>query len=67
LGQTLAMVEKEKRYKVDGRLIVDYGLVMQELNADETRHFSTDINLDKWCEIYYEWKQMRLQGVTSSK
>lgn len=50
------MNEKEKAYKVTGRLTVDYELIVQALNADEARYFATDIDLDKWSEIDSDWQ-----------
>jgi|LauGreDrversion4_2_1035121.scaffolds.fasta_scaffold215635_2 hypothetical protein len=50
------MAEKEKAYKVTGRLTVDYELIVQALNADEARYFSTDIDLEKWREIDSDWQ-----------
>ena len=50
------MNEKEKAYKVTGRLTVDYELIVQALNADEARYFATDIDLDKWREIDSDWQ-----------
>jgi len=50
------MDEKEKAYKVTGRLTVDYELIVQALNADEARYFATDIDLDKWREIDSDWQ-----------
>ena len=50
------MNEKEKAYKVTGRLTVDYELIVQALNADEARYFATDIDLDKWREIDSNWQ-----------
>ncbi len=50
------MAEKENAYKVIGRLTVDYELIVQALNADEARYFSTDINLEKWREIDSDWQ-----------
>jgi hypothetical protein len=50
------MAEKEKAYKVTGRLTVDYELIVQALNADEARYFATDIDLDKWREINSDWQ-----------
>ena len=50
------MAEKENAYKVTGRLTVDYELIVQALNADEARYFSTDIDLEKWREIDSDWK-----------
>jgi hypothetical protein len=50
------MAEKERAYKVTGRLTVDYELIVQALNADEARYFSTDIDLEKWREIDSDWQ-----------
>ena len=50
------MAEKEKRYKVTGRLTFDYELIVQALNADEALYFATDIDLDKWSEIDSDWQ-----------
>lgn len=50
------MAKKERRYKVSGRLIVDYELVVQALDADEARYFASDIDLDKWQEINADWQ-----------
>lgn len=50
------MAEKEKAYKVTGRLTVDYELIVQALNADEARYFSTDIDIEKCLEIDSDWK-----------
>ena len=50
------MAEKEKAYKVTGRLTVDYELIVQALNADEARYFSADIDLDKWREVDSDWQ-----------
>ncbi len=50
------MAEKEKAYKVTGRLTVDYELIVQALNADEARYFSRDIDLEKWREIDSDWQ-----------
>ncbi len=50
------MAENEKAYKVTGRLTVDYELIVQALNADEARYFSTDIDLEKWREIDSDWQ-----------
>ncbi len=51
LVEDSGMAEKEKAYKVTGRLTVDYELIVQAFNADEARYFSTDIDLEKWREI----------------
>jgi len=50
------MTEKEKAYKVTGRLTVDYELIVQALNSDEARYFAIDIDLDKWHEIGSDWQ-----------
>ena len=54
--QNWGMGEKEKEYKVTGRLTVDYELIVQALNADEAGYFSTDIDLDKWRELDSDWQ-----------
>ena len=56
LVEDSGMAEKEKAYKVTGRLTVDYELIVQALNADEARYFSTDIDLEKWREIDSDWQ-----------
>lgn len=50
------MAGKEKRYKVTGRLTIDYELTVQALDADEARYLATDIDLDKWSEIDSDWQ-----------
>ena len=50
------MTEKEKAYKVKGRLTIDYELIVQALNADEAGYFATNIDLDKWREIDSDWQ-----------
>jgi len=49
------MATKEKRYKVRGRITIDYELIVQALNADEARYFAGDIDLDKWREVDSDW------------
>ena len=56
LVEDSGMAEKEKAYKVTGRLTVDYELIVQALNADEARYFATDIDLDNWHEIDSDWQ-----------
>jgi len=56
LVEDSGMAEKERAYKVTGRLTVDYELIVQALNADEARYFSTDIDLEKWREIDSDWQ-----------
>ena len=50
------MATKEKRYKVRGRITIDYELIVQALNADEARYFAGDIDLDKWREVDSDWE-----------
>ena len=50
------MATKEKRYKVRGRITIDYELIVQALNAEEARYFAGDIDLDKWREVYTDWE-----------
>ncbi len=54
------MSNKEHRYKVSGRLIVDYELLVQALDADEARYFASDIDLDKWQEITADWQVLEV-------
>jgi predicted RNA-binding protein Jag len=50
------MAEKEKRYKVKGRIVADYEIVVQALNADEAAYFENDIDIDRWREVSTDWK-----------
>jgi hypothetical protein len=50
------MAEKEKRYKVTGRIVADYEIVVQALNADEAAYFANDIDIDRWREINSDWQ-----------
>jgi hypothetical protein len=50
------MATKEKRYKVSGRITIDYELIVQALNAEEARYFAGDIDLDKWREVDSDWE-----------
>ena len=50
------MATKEKRYKVRGRITIDYELIVQALNAEEARYFASDIDLDKWREVDSDWE-----------
>jgi hypothetical protein len=50
------MANKEKRYKVKGRIVADYEIVVQALNADEAAYFANDIDIDKWREVSTDWK-----------
>jgi choline kinase len=50
------MATKEKRYKVRGRITIDYELIVQALNAEEARYFAGDIDLDKWREVDSDWE-----------
>jgi predicted RNA-binding protein Jag len=50
------MAEKEKRYKVKGRIVADYEIVVQALNADEAAYFANDIDIDRWREVSTDWK-----------
>jgi hypothetical protein len=50
------MATKEKRYKVRGRITIDYELIVQALNADEARYFAGDIDLDRWREVDSDWE-----------
>ena len=50
------MATKEKRYKVRGRITIDYELIVQALNAEEARYFAGDIDLDKWREVDTDWE-----------
>ena len=50
------MATKEKRYKVRGRITIDYELIVQALNAEEARYFAGDIDLDKWREVDSDWQ-----------
>jgi len=56
VGADSIMAEKEKRYRVTGRLTVDYELIVKAINADEARHFAGDIDRDKWIEIESGWQ-----------
>ena len=56
LVEDFRMADSEKAYRVTGRLTIDYELIVQALNADEARYFSTDIDLDKWREIDSDWQ-----------
>ena len=50
------MATKEKRYKVRGRITIDYELIVQALNAEEARYFAGDIDLDRWREVDSDWE-----------
>ena len=50
------MATKEKIYKVSGRIIIDYELIVQALNSKEARYFAGDIDLDKWREVDSKWE-----------
>ena len=50
------MATKEKRYKVRGRITIDYELIVQALNPEEARYFASDIDLDKWREVDSDWQ-----------
>ena len=50
------MATKEKRYKVRGRITIDYEVIGQALTADEARYFAGDIDLDKWREVDSDWE-----------
>ena len=50
------MATKEKRFKVSGRITIDYELIVQALNAEEARYFAGDIDLDKWREVDSDWE-----------
>jgi len=50
------MATKEKRYRVRGRITIDYELIVQALNAEEARYFAGDIDLDKWREVDSDWE-----------
>ena len=50
------MATKEKRFKVSGRITIDYELIVQALNAEEARYFAGDIDLDKWREVNSDWE-----------
>ena len=50
------MAAKEKRFKVSGRITIDYELIVQALNAEEARYFAGDIDLDKWREVDSDWE-----------
>ena len=50
------MATKENRFKVSGRITIDYELIVQALNAEEARYFAGDIDLDKWREVDSDWE-----------
>ena len=50
------MATNEKRFKVSGRITIDYELIVQALNAEEARYFAGDIDLDKWREVDSDWE-----------
>lgn len=52
----MGMAEKEKRYKVKGRIIADYEIIVQALNADEAAYFANDIDIDRWHEVTTDWQ-----------
>ena len=59
--QNLRVANKEKRYKVTGRIIADYEIIVQALDADEARYFASDIDLDRWHEVTTDWQITEVQ------
>jgi len=50
------MNQKEVAYRITGRLILDFQIVLQAENPDEAENFATDIDLDKWTEVGRDWE-----------
>jgi len=50
------MSQKEVAYRITGRLILDFQIVLQAENPDEAENFATDIDLDKWTEVGRDWE-----------
>jgi hypothetical protein len=49
--QNLRMKNKEKRYKVTGRSVAHYQIIVQALVAYEARHFASYIQLDRGLSL----------------
>ncbi len=50
------MEPKENKYRITGRLTIDFQIIMQALDSGEAELFANDIHLDKWAEINREWQ-----------
>ena len=50
------MEPKENKYRITGRLTIDFQIIMQALDSDEAELFANDIHLDKWAEIDRVWQ-----------
>jgi len=49
--QVISIKPKENKYRITGRLIIDFQMIMHALDSKEAELFAHDIHLDKWAEI----------------
>ena len=57
------MSSKETRYKVTGRITMDYEIIIQALDPQEAEYLSADIDLDSWKMTDSDWE---VTGVTKT-
>ena len=50
------MSTKERQFRITGRLVLDFQIVLQAESPEEAELFASDIDLDKWSEIGRDWE-----------
>ena len=50
------MEQKEKRYRVTGKLTIELQTIVQGKDSEAARYSADAIDLEKWTEMGSEWK-----------